>query len=373
MITHLRWHDTLRLAVAGGKRAVLVTVAAAAGSTPREAGAAMVVSDDGICGTIGGGHLEYEALRLAREALTDVAPAAQWLVRFPLAARLGQCCGGVATLSFATLDTSATGWLDVVAACARASTPCVVVGRIESGALAGQRFVVTADDARGSLGDAAIDSAVVMEARVRLALDLSEPRSRSGVLTVYGVTLFAHVVRPEAFAVRVFGNGHVGHALVQVLGALPAEVRWIDTREDDFPGRVPGNVEIVATDDPMAEVAAAPRGACLVVMTHSHPLDFDIVEAALERNDWRYLGLIGSKSKRAQFERRLLSRGMSPDALFRLTCPIGSGALRSKEPGVIAVAVAAELLMLREGKTGVRQRNQTPFLPSGLGRAWPVR
>jgi xanthine dehydrogenase accessory factor len=157
-----------------------------------------------------------------------------------------------------------------------------------------------------------------------------------------------HVVRPDAFPICVFGNGHVGRALVQVLGAVPADVRWIDTREHDFPARVPSNVEIVVTDDPTAEVAAAPRGASLVVMTHSHPLDFDIVETALARDDWAYIGLIGSKSKRAQFERRLLARGATPDSLLRVTCPIGAGPLRSKVPGVIAVAVAAELLALRE-------------------------
>jgi xanthine dehydrogenase accessory factor len=133
-----------------------------------------------------------------------------------------------------------------------------------------------------------------------------------------------------------------------VLGALPADVRWIDTREHDFPDAPAGNVEIVASEDPQDEIASAPRGAYVAIMTHSHPLDFEVVEAALARDDWRYVGLIGSKSKRAQFERRLIARGLPPEALHRLTCPIGRGALRSKEPGVIAVAVAAEMLALRE-------------------------
>jgi len=148
--------------------------------------------------------------------------------------------------------------------------------------------------------------------------------------------------------VLVFGNGHVGRALVQVLGAVDAEVRWIDEREEDFPHHVPENVEVIATSDATYEVATAPRRACLVVMTHSHALDFDIVEAALARDDWTYLGLIGSKSKRAQFERRLLARGTAPDALRRITCPIGAGPLRGKSPGVIAVAAAAEILAVRE-------------------------
>lgn len=362
MIAHARWHEALRAAVGNGQRAVLVTVAAGAGSTPREAGAAMVVTPTLVAGTIGGGHLEYEALRIAHEALATPGPPAQWLVRFPLAARLGQCCGGVATLSFATLDAGALSWLNVVEACARASTPFAVVGLVMPGVHAGGRLVVTADDARGSLGDAALDSAAVAEARARLAAPSAERRGDTAVVSAGDNTLFVHVVRPDAFPICVFGNGHVGRALVHVLGAVPADVRWIDTREHDFPANVPANVEIVVTDDPTAEVAAAPRGASLVVMTHSHPLDFDIVETALARDDWAYIGLIGSKSKRAQFERRLLARGATPQSLLRVTCPIGAGPLRSKVPGIIAVAVAAELLALREScaarPTGVRPHFQ---------------
>ena len=156
---------------------------------------------------------------------------------------------------------------------------------------------------------------------------------------------------PDPFPVLVFGNGHVGRALVQVLGALPAHVRWIDAREADFPSTVPANVEIVATDAPEDEITHAPRGAFIVVMTHSHPLDFALIEAALARDDWRYVGLIGSRAKRAQFEKRLAARGMAPESLARVVCPIGSSrgiGIRSKEPGAIAVAVAAEIVATRD-------------------------
>jgi xanthine dehydrogenase accessory factor len=98
-------------------------------------------------------------------------------------------------------------------------------------------------------------------------------------------------------------------------------------------------------------------------MTHSHALDFDIVEAALHRDDWRYLGLIGSRAKRRQFERRLAARGLAPEVLTRVTCPIGRGDLKSKEPGVIAVAVAAEILAIREAlAAGADAGATTPHL-----------
>ena len=148
----------------------------------------------------------------------------------------------------------------------------------------------------------------------------------------------------------VFGNGHVGRALAQVLSTLPARIRWIDGREHDFPATVPDNVDAVTTDTPEDELAHAPRGAHVLILTHSHALDYALVECALRRDDWRYLGLIGSLSKRRQFENRLLARGASAAQLAHLTCPIGlaTAGIRSKEPGAIAVAVAAELLALRE-------------------------
>ncbi len=333
----------LSRAIAAGGRAVVVAIANGSGSVPREAGAWMVVSASGPHGTIGGGHLEHEATRLAREAIADATPEATWLVRFPLAARLGQCCGGVATVAFAVVDGDAP-WLELADACERTSTAFALVHRLGEPAGAPHRLVVTAETARGSLGDASLDAAAVVAARKRLA-----PGAGTGTAEVDGTSLFVHVVRPHAFDVVLFGNGHVGRALVQVLGALPCRVRWIDEREHDFPASVPANVEIVATDTPAAEIAGAPRGAYVVVMTHSHGLDFDIVEAALERHDWSYLGLIGSRPKRAQFERRLAARGAPETELARVTCPIGAqSGLTSKEPGAIAVGVAAELLAIRE-------------------------
>lgn len=335
--------SVLAKVLAADGRAVVAAVANGSGSVPREAGAWMVVSASSLHGTIGGGHLEHEATRLAREAIGGATPAATWLVRFPLAARLGQCCGGVATVAFAVVEGDAQ-WLDLASACERTSTAYALVHRLGEPAGAPHRVVVTAETARGSLGAASLDAAAVVAARSRLA-----PGGAGGVVEADGASLFVHVVRPEAFDVLLFGNGHVGRALVQVLGALPCRVRWIDEREHDFPARVPANVEVVASDAPAAEIACAPRGAYVVVMTHSHALDFDIVEAALERDDWSYLGLIGSRPKRAQFERRLAARGAPESDLARVTCPIGArSGLTSKEPGAIAVGVAAELLAIRE-------------------------
>jgi xanthine dehydrogenase accessory factor len=145
---------------------------------------------------------------------------------------------------------------------------------------------------------------------------------------------------------------------VRVLGTLPCRVTWVDGRAEEFPAELPGNVRTRLTDAPLAEVGSAAPGSFFLVMTHSHALDFELVEAILRRGDFAYCGMIGSGTKRRTFEAGLAKRGLGPDALARFTCPIGIPGIKAKEPGAIAVAVAAELLQLRERATAARRQDQ---------------
>lgn len=255
------WLRALNSVAETGTDAVLITVVEVKGSTPREAGAKMVVTRDKIYDTIGGGHLELKAIELARAMLrASPLPDRPASHRFPLGPSLGQCCGGEATL-------------------------------------------------------------------------LLEP------------------LRPPAFHVALFGAGHVGKALVKLLGDLPCRVLWIDPREDIFPDSVPDNVAVAISDEPEAEIDTLPAGSFVLVMTHSHPLDQRILESALKRSDFRYIGLIGSATKRTRFMRRLRARGLGDADLTRLTCPIGVAGAAGKHPAEIAVAVAAQLLQVRDSET----------------------
>src|SRR5581483_5011638 len=85
------------------------------------------------------------------------------------------------------------------------------------------------------------------------------------------------------FRIVLFGNGHVGRALAQVLGTLPCSVTWVDQREHAFPSTVPDNVTGVTTDAPEDEVALAAPDSMFLVMTHSHGLDFALTTAILRR------------------------------------------------------------------------------------------
>jgi len=153
--------------------------------------------------------------------------------------------------------------------------------------------------------------------------------------------------RPAPMHIVLFGAGHVGHALVTLLGSLPCVVQWVDERDELFPDETPPNVQIEATDTPDAIVDTAPSGAYFLVMTHNHALDFSLAARIMRRRDFTYFGMIGSKTKRVKFERRLLERGVDLDRLVEMTCPIGVGGIVDKAPSAIAVAVCAELLQIR--------------------------
>ncbi|WP_321858951.1 xanthine dehydrogenase accessory protein XdhC [Burkholderia cenocepacia] len=154
---------------------------------------------------------------------------------------------------------------------------------------------------------------------------------------------------PPPMHIVLFGAGHVGHALVTLLGALPCVVQWVDTRDELFPDECPPNVQPEPTDTPEAVVDAAPPGAYFLVMTHNHALDFSLAAQIMRRRDYAYFGMIGSRTKRVKFERRLAARGVDPARLVEMVCPIGVAGIVNKAPGAIAVAVCAELLQVRSG------------------------
>jgi xanthine dehydrogenase accessory factor len=335
------WVSALAVETRAGRAAVLVSIVAAKGSVPRAAGTRMVVCAEGSSGTIGGGHLEHKAIAIARDLLADCgAPA---IHRFPLGASLGQCCGGVAQLLFEPLHGSAA-WVEAVAGMRTAGIECALVTPVRGDAAAGRR-VVTGTTAIGTLGSRPLDDEATALARALLA-DNAEPRLVTlGAGT--GLEVFIDVLRRPDFFVVLFGAGHVGRAVVHALAGIDCRIRWIDSRDDAFPATMPANVDCVLTDTPEDEVATAPEGAYFLVMTHSHPQDEALAERILARGDFAYFGLIGSASKRRQFERRLQARGTSPSRLAMMTCPIGIAGIAGKEPGVIAIAVAAELLQVR--------------------------
>lgn len=248
-------------------KAVLVTVRSTQGSVPRGPGTHMVVFAQGEQGTIGGGHLELQALAHARLVLAGQSERLD--LRQVLGPSLGQCCGGAVDLVFER---------------------------------------VSAEDV---------------------------PRMR---------TLLLLPRTPLA----LFGGGHVGKALVHTLAPLPFAVRWIDSRDEIFPVDVPSGVDCEHSNPVQAAVVDLAPGSRVLIMSFSHAEDLDIVVACLKRQrsqgDLPFVGLIGSQTKWATFRHRLEDRGFSAKEIAHITCPIGVPGIAGKEPEVIAVAVAAQLL-----------------------------
>ncbi len=238
----------------------------------------MLVTENHIAGTIGGGHLELEGLTLARELIhrrdTPRVPANRERIarqditvskHFSLGPSLGQCCGGAVDLQF-----------EVV-------------------------------------------SAAMLKAWPQDTL---------------------------RFTLALFGAGHVGRAIVDALSLLPCRIIWIDERELEFPQSTPmkSTIEIRCVDSPSAEIKTLSPGCFVIVTTHSHDLDLELCETALNRIDLPFVGLIGSATKKARFLKRLEQKNVATRE--RLVCPIGLSTIVGKEPQIIAASVAAQLLVL---------------------------
>jgi len=332
------WLDDLAGLRERNEPAVVVTVAATRGSVPRGSGTKMVVTAADVYGTIGGGHLEHQAIAIARDQLS-MRSNGRALRRFPLGASLGQCCGGVVNLLFEPFTVDSP-WLGEALALRRDRVPFIIVSAMNDANVT-RRAIVTADriyDAADVLDDDAV--AVVRERLARAEpAQLWRADDRGD-----GTMFFLDPIGSIDFEIVLFGAGHVGRALVRVLAEVRCHVTWVDAREEEFPREIPAHVTVVCTDAPEAEVDAAPAGSFFLVMTHSHPLDETIAERILRRDDVAYFGLIGSLAKRRQFEKRLEQRGTPRARFARMNCPIGIPGIPGKEPATIAIAVAAELL-----------------------------
>lgn len=277
------WSRAVAELDAAGRAYVLVTIIGARGSTPRDQGSKMVVSADDqgdlqCIGSIGGGHLEYLVIARAGELLSQ-GRASQQLEDFPLGAKLGQCCGGSAS--------------------------------------------------------------VLLESFV-----------------------------PRPVNLMLFGAGHVGRALIKVLAELPCRVWWVDEREsllqqDVEMAALPDNVTAVCDTDAVDAVARMPGNSYYLVMTHNHQLDYDLCRTILQRDDARYIGLIGSATKWQRFKLRFDHRGIDAQQYQHIHCPVGLSAVSGKLPMEVAVSIAAEII-----HTYQQQQAKQPR-PTRRGVAWP--
>jgi xanthine dehydrogenase accessory factor len=272
MTVNSHWFDAVQQLSAVGQAYVLVTIVAVRGSAPRNSGAKMVVSHSATFDSIGGGHLEHQATKIALELLAK-GQQIQRLENFPLGPKLGQCCGGITSLLFECFE------------CARAN-------------------------------------------------------------------------------IMLFGAGHVGHAVALILATLPIKLNWVDQRQDLFNPRQENNISYIVSDSPSDEVATMPPQSYYLVLTHNHQLDYDICRAILKRQDFKYLGLIGSETKWKRFRQRFFHRGITQAQVERISCPIGLADVPGKLPMEVAVAIVGEIIGLYQSENSLVSNKQ--------GVDWPA-
>ncbi len=234
---------------------------------------------------------------------------------------------------------------------------------------AGTWMAVFADSVVGTIGGGQVEFQAIATARRRLAGELGAPVVRCALGPSLGQccggVMFLRFEPVDADSLRMlrerlardntpvalFGGGHVGQALVEVLARLPFRVRWIDSRDNVFPATIPDTLVCEHSEPVQAAVDDLAPGSHVLIMSFSHAEDLDIVASCLRRlrrsDDLPFIGLIGSRTKWASFRHRLEDRGFRAEELARITCPIGIAGLPGKEPEVIAIGVAAQLLQLR--------------------------
>ncbi|HCS23076.1 MAG TPA: xanthine dehydrogenase accessory protein XdhC [Alphaproteobacteria bacterium] len=257
-------------------------------------------------------------------------------------------------------------WLSTLADLSARRVPCVLITVMEAKGStpreAGTKMVVTADAQFGTIGGGNLEFEAVAEARKLLEAAISTAAVKDYPLGPKlaqccggAVSVLLESFIPTGKKLYLFGAGHVGREVVSVLSALPLDIVWVDSREGEFPAALPAHCKQKLTSAPLAEAENIDDNAYVLVMTHSHDLDYDIVRAVLQRGRFAYLGLIGSATKRARFEKRLTVDGITPEGLARLVCPIGVGGVTGKHPREIAIAVAAQLLSCGLTRTGAPQ------------------
>jgi xanthine dehydrogenase accessory factor len=263
------WFQALHDCEQQGLAYVLVTLLFSSGSTPRNAGTKMVVSADNQYDTIGGGHLEYNVIKKAREYLAQ-GESIQKTESYPLASKLGQCCGGAVKVLFEVMVTH----------------------------------------------------------QQKLA---------------------------------IFGAGHVAQALVPIVAQLPIQIDWVDNRESFFTAsshaqspmssamsiaQTYSNVNSIVNDDPCEEVTLLAPKSWVVILTHNHQLDYDLVKTALKHKHLDFIGMIGSQTKAKRFIKRLNHRGFLESDIKKLVTPIGDMSIPGKLPIEVAVSISSQLISL---------------------------
>ena len=306
------------------KRCVLVFVTEHKGSTPRETGAWVLISEDQCLGTLGGGEVERTAIAEAHDLLAARKKWQRTDDSFQLGPDLGQCCGGFMSALLEPIDESAIAWLEEALS---VETEGYVFFPLTSRSDTPQ---VINDCLPDNLGE-------TIGVHIQPLLD---PRPR----------------------IVLYGGGHVGKAIAVIATQMPVRLEVVDERLDIL-AEIPcsNNIKISHRDNSPSHARELTDADAVLIMTHSHGLDYRLCHMLLGNTDISYIGLIGSETKSARFRSGFLKEGFHTDAIDQITCPIGAAGPNGKEPGIIAIAALNEIMQTLESTDARTNKSTNTF------------
>lgn len=256
-------------------------------------------------------------------------------------------------------------WFDALYQCQQQGKSYVLVTLLATAGSTprdgGTKMLVCDDSAFDTIGGGHLEFAVVKQARTLLLENNTTQKvehyplsSKLGQCCGGATNVLFEVFTQHTQHLAIYGAGHVSKALVPILAQLPLQISWIDNRQellaDLAKQTLPSNVKLVLSEHPADTIDALPSHSWAMIMTHNHQLDFEIVEAALGRQDMAFIGMIGSDTKARRFRTRLEHKDFQAADIQRLVSPVGLLTIPGKRPIEVAVSMAAQLIQLLEPK-----------------------
>lgn len=331
--------QTLQNELMKGHNAVLVTIVASSGSTPRGAGARMLMTEEGrLCGTIGGGAVEYKSEQIAQGVL---AAQNSRMETFALHENdvldLGMICGGDVTVYFHFISAADKAILQLTHA---------AQAIIEAGE---QGWLIT-DITPGTAGALTVYGARTGLAGAPLPAEVVECLGARSQQICVGERVYHAEVFCRAGRVYIFGGGHVAQALVPALAAVDFRCVVLEDREDFCRPELFSGVEeirLVAMDQ-IKTALSVTEDDYICIMTRGHKNDL-FCEAYALTTPAHYIGVIGSRKKIATVNEKLMGMGFDEADISRVTTPIGLN-IGGETPAEIAVSITAQLIQVRAAK-----------------------
>ena len=326
---------TIKTKLEHGQSLVLVTVIASSGATPRGAGARMLIGREGrICGTIGGGAVEYRSQQIAAKVLEDKTSLGQdFTLTKDDVQNLGMICGGACDVFFHYLPAGDT---HTIMLCEEAEA------EFQKG---GNLWLLTRLGEEGRMGLYS-DNLGFWGIPVSGELKLSRHPERIG-------DLFAEQINTSG-KVYVFGGGHVAQELVPVLAHVGFRCVVMDDREEfTKPDLFPGAEEVIRGDlRRISDHMTIGPEDYVCVMTRGHAYD-TVVQAQVLKCRPTYCGVIGSAFKAAGVRKTLKEEyGLTDEELDLVTTPIGLN-IKGETPAEIAISIAAQMILQRAERNGL--------------------